>query len=197
MRYRVAALILFCCLLVPSVFAQGTTDTSFPIGTWNVGIFAGGGTGLVDRTNVQTVRGGIRLGRVLIPQHKLGSFEFDSEISPVDYVLWGGYKNVYGFSAEPVILKWNLPVHPGSRYAPFFLAEGGLVWTTTDIPPGDTSQINFRSGVGFGTHIFTRRDRAVTVDVRATHFSSASIGNHNPGINASLQFSVGYTWFKH
>ena len=26
------------------------------------------------------------------------------------------------------------------------------------------------------------------------HLSNASIGNHNPGINASLQFMLGYTW---
>jgi hypothetical protein len=32
--------------------------------------------------------------------------------------------------------------------------------------------------------------------VHVTHISNASIADHNPGINATMQFRVGYTWFK-
>jgi hypothetical protein len=28
------------------------------------------------------------------------------------------------------------------------------------------------------------------------HISSASLGDKNPGVNASVQFQLGYTWWK-
>jgi hypothetical protein len=143
------------------------------------------------------VRAGGRIGRVLTGEHKYGSFEVDAEVSPVDYTLWDGYKDVYGFSANPLVLKWNFPTHVGSKATGFLLAQGGFIYSADKIPPGDTSNFNFTSGIGVGMHIFTRSNRAVTLDMRAIHLSNASIGNHNPGINASLQFSLGYTWFKH
>jgi hypothetical protein len=45
-------------------------------------------------------------------------------------------------------------------------------------------------------HIFLKPGRALTWTLRAVHISSASLGNHNPGVNASVQASLGYTWFK-
>jgi lipid A 3-O-deacylase len=194
LRNRIAALLLLCCVLVCCASAQ--SDDSRPLGRWNYAVFAGGGTGLMDRTDVQFVRAGARIGRVLTRQHKLGSFEVDAEVTPVDYTLWSGYKNVYGFGFNPLILKWDLPTHAGRKVAPFFLAQGGMLFTSANVPPGDTSEINFVSGAGFGMHVFTRPGRAITVDIRATHLSNASLGNHNPGVNSSLQFSLGYTWFK-
>jgi lipid A 3-O-deacylase len=194
LRNRIAALLSLCCVLVCCASAQ--TNDSRPLGDWNVAVFASGGTGLMDRTDVQFVRAGGRIGRVLIPQHKLGSFEWNAEVTPVDYTLWSGYKNVYGFGFNPLILKWDLPTHAGSKAAPFFLVQGGMLFSTVNVPPGDTSRINFVSGAGVGMHVFTRPNRAITFDVRATHLSNASLGNHNPGVNASLQFSLGYTWFK-
>ncbi len=141
-------------------------------------------------------RAGVRVGHMIGGQHRFGSFEWNGEVTPIDYVLWSGYKNVYGFGVNPLILKWNFPAHRGSKFAPFFLAHGGMLFSTDNVPPGDTSKINFTSGAGIGTHIFTRENRAVTFDVRAIHLSNASLGNHNPGINASLQFTLGYTWFR-
>ncbi len=197
MKNSIAAALLFCFLFLGSISAQTGNSTANagderPLGGWSVAVFAGGGTGLVDRTNVQMVRGGFRIAKVLTRQRKAGSLEVGSEFAPVDYVLWSGYKNVYGFSANPVIVKWDFPVH--GKLAPFFVAQGGLIRTNVNIPPGDTSQINFTSGGGLGMNILTRPNRAITFDVRAIHLSNASIGNHNPGINASLQFSLAYTW---
>jgi lipid A 3-O-deacylase len=192
-KTKIAALFLLCCLLVCGASAQSASDP-YPLGHWNTALYVGGGTGLSDRTNVQMVRFGGRIGRVLTRQRSLGSFEVDAEFAPVDYTLWSGYKNVYGVSANPVILKWNFPTHAGRKVAPFFLAQGGLLFTQVNVPPGDTSKVNFTSGAGLGMHVFTREQRAVTFDVRAIHLSNASLGNHNPGINASLQFSLAYTW---
>jgi lipid A 3-O-deacylase len=196
LRIRVAALFLICCGLACSASGQTVPTDSRPLGRWNAAVFVGGGTGINDRSDVQMFRVGGRVGRVFTRQRKLGSFEVDSEFSPVDYVLWSGYKNVYGFSANPLVFKWDLPSHAGSKLAPFFLAQGGFIYSSDNVPPGDTSRFNFTTGAGLGMHVFTHANRAVTIDMRAIHLSNASLGNHNPGINASLQFSLGYTWFK-
>ncbi len=165
---------------------------------WNAGVFAGGGNGIGLRSGVHFFRAGGRIGRVMTGQKGSGlfrgTFELDSELTPVEVVSWPNYKSVYGFGFNPLVMKWNFT--SGKKVVPFVEAVGGLLWTTENIPPGDTAQINFQSGAGFGMHIFTRPNRAITLDIRATHISNASIGNHNPGVNASVQFTLGYTWFR-
>src|SRR6266567_482505 len=187
LRIRVATLLLLCCGLLSIASAQ-TPDDSRPLGRWNAAVFVGGGNGLNDRKDVHMVRAGGRIGRMLTREHKYGSFEVDAEVSPVDYTLWDRYKDVYGFSANPLVLKWNFPTHAGNKVAGFLLTQSGFIYSADKIPPGDTSNFNFTTGIGVGMHIFTRPGRAVTFDTRAVHLSNASIGNHNPGINASLQF---------
>jgi hypothetical protein len=165
---------------------------------WDFGLFLGGGSGFGQRDNVQMFRAGVRIGRVMTGElghgWGKGTFELAGEITPVDSVFWGGYKNVYGFGITPVDMKWNFT--SGKRLVPFVEAAAGLLWTTANIPPGDTSQINFTPGGGGGMHIFLKPGRALTWTLRAVHISSASLGDHNPGVNASVQASLGYTWFK-
>jgi lipid A 3-O-deacylase len=195
-----SSIFFLCC---SSVLAQtGVQASDDAVGLrqerWNFGLFLGGGSGVGQRTNVQMFRSGVRVGRVMTGElghgWAKGTFELDGEITPVDCVFWGGYKNVYGFGITPIDMKWNFT--GGKRVVPFVEAAGGVMWTTANIPPGDTSRINFTPGGGGGMHIFLKRDRALTWTVRAVHISSASLGNHNPGVNASLQTSLGYTWFK-
>jgi len=165
---------------------------------WDFGVLTSGGTGLIDRTNVQFIRAGVRVGRVMTGElgkgFARGTFEVDSEIMPLEFVLWNGYRNVYGLGVNPLVMKWNFT--RGDKAIPYFLAQGGMLWTTDTVPPGNTSKINFTSGAGVGLNYFLRPTRSVNWDVRATHLSNASLGAHNPGVNASLQFSVGYNWWK-
>jgi len=193
----------FLLLLPLSAAAQAgasTTDDAAGLKRehWNFAAFAGGGSGLGQRTNVQMFRAGVRVGRVMTGElgrsWARGTFELDGEITPVDYVFWGGYRNVYGFGVTPLDMKWNFT--RGRRLVPFAEAAAGMLWTTTNIPPGDTSRINFTPGLGGGMHIFVKPDHAITWTLRAVHISNASLGNHNPGINVSLQTSLGYTWVK-
>jgi len=190
-------------LLGSSAFAQmpaqaGDDAAGLRSEHWDFGVFLGGGSGVGVRTNVQMFRAGVRIGRVMTGElghgWAKGTFELDGEITPIDSVFWGGYKNVYGFGVTPVDMKWNFT--SGRRLVPFVEAAGGVLWTTANIPPGDTSQINFTPGGGGGMHIFLKPDRAITWTLRAVHISSASLGNHNPGVNTSVQASLGYTWFK-
>jgi hypothetical protein len=113
-----------------------------------------------------------------------------------------------GASVTPIILRWNL-TH-GRRFLPWVQGAGGLVWTnhkypafgayplnlTNDGPNADASVFNFTPQGGVGFHYFVKARRSVDFSANAVHISSASLGDKNPGVNASVQFSLGYTWWK-
>jgi hypothetical protein len=108
-----------------------------------------------------------------------------------------------GVSITPIILRWDL--HPGRRLAPFLQGAGGLIWTNHKYPPdiivptgqpGGTSVWNFTPQFGIGAHYFFKPHRAIDLSANAIHISSASLGDRNPGVNASVQFQIGYSWWK-
>jgi lipid A 3-O-deacylase len=108
-----------------------------------------------------------------------------------------------GVSVTPIILRWNL-LH-GHRWMPWIQGAGGMVWTNHKFPPvgpipapghQGTSVFNFTPQFGVGVHYFVRPRRSIDFSANAVHISSASLGDSNPGVNASVQFSLGYTWWK-
>jgi hypothetical protein len=107
--------------------------------------------------------------------------------------------------------------------APWVQGAGGLLWTNhkypafggppycspgpcSDINPGvtlinnissaNTSVWNFTPQFGVGLHYFVNAHRSLDFGANAIHISSASLGDKNPGVNASVQFTVGYSWWK-
>lgn len=115
-----------------------------------------------------------------------------------------------GVSLTPVILRWNF-LTKSRRIQPWFQGAGGLIYTTHKFPPnyesaqidgqpvlvdGGTSVWNFSPQGGCGFHYFIRPKRSIDVGVNAVHISSASLGDRNPGVNASVQIQVGYTFWK-
>lgn len=107
-----------------------------------------------------------------------------------------------GFSLTPIILRWDL--HPHGRLVPWMQGAGGLIYTTHKFPPdvlvqhgqpGGTSVWNFTPQFGFGLHYFVRPGRSIDFAANAIHISSASLGDRNPGVNASVQFQIGYTFW--
>jgi lipid A 3-O-deacylase len=108
-----------------------------------------------------------------------------------------------GVSIMPIILRWDLKAH--KRFAPWVQGAGGLVYTTHKYPPdilvphgtpGGTSVFNFTPQFGVGFHYFVKPRRSIDFAANAIHISSASLGDRNPGVNASVQFQIGYTWWK-
>jgi lipid A 3-O-deacylase len=108
-----------------------------------------------------------------------------------------------GVSITPIILRWDLK--PGRHFAPWVQGAGGLVYTTHKYPPdvlvvhgtpGGTSVFNFTPQFGVGFHYFVKPRRSIDFAANAIHISSASLGDRNPGVNASVQFQIGYTWWK-
>jgi hypothetical protein len=113
-----------------------------------------------------------------------------------------------GASVTPIILRYNL-TH-GRRIMPWVQGAGGLLYTThkypafgsstlnltNDGPNSDASVWNFTPQGGVGMHYFFKDKRSVDFSANAVHISSASLGDKNPGVNASIQVSLGYTWWK-
>ena len=82
-----------------------------------------------------------------------------------------------------------------------------MIYTTHKFPPniltnkaaginGGTSVWNFSPQGGGGIHYFIRPKRSIDLGVNGVHISSASLGDRNPGVNASIQIQVGYTFWK-
>jgi hypothetical protein len=113
-----------------------------------------------------------------------------------------------GVTITPIILRWNL-TH-GKKFMPWAQAAGGSLWTnhkypafgsstlnlTNDGPNSEASVFNFTPQGGIGFHYFVKPARTVDFSANAVHISSASLGDKNPGVNASVQFTLGYTWWK-
>ena len=121
------------------------------------------------------------------------------------YTVGGTYT---GVSVTPIILRWNLT--RGQRIVPWVQGAGGVVWTNhkypafgsdqlgleNDGPAANTSVWNFTPQFGVGAHYFIHPRRSVDFSANAIHISSSSLGDKNPGVNASVQFTLGYTWWK-
>jgi hypothetical protein len=115
-----------------------------------------------------------------------------------------------GVSITPILLKWNFTGSGHSKFVPWAQGGGGVIWTNHKYPPfggppynvindgpaANTSVWNFTPQFGLGLHYFMKPNRSLDVGANAIHISSASLGDKNPGVNASVQFSVGYTWWK-
>ncbi len=197
------AILLFCACL--PAFAQKDGDTS-PLRkeVWEIGPWFGGGTGLGSASDFKFINAGVRIGRVMTGTIGdgtfRGTFEWASDIIPLYYVRQSDFYDsgpqhwVYAFSVNPVVLKWNWVAN--RKITPYFAAEGGLLISSKDVPLPNTENINFTPGGAFGIYIHRGPKRAIDMSVHITHISNASLGDHNPGINATMQFRVGYTWFK-
>jgi hypothetical protein len=128
------------------------------------------------------------------------------EILCTPYYTVGG--TFSGVTLTPIILRWNIASR--GKFAPYFQGAGGLLWTnhkypafgspvlnlTNDGPNTDASVWNFTPQGGVGFHYFLSPRRSIDFGANAVHISSASLGDKNPGVNASVQFSLGYTFWK-
>jgi lipid A 3-O-deacylase len=194
--------------------------------SWEYGPFVNWGTGVGGRSDFKFFWGGFQLGKPLSPVVHAGIFSGQFELGGNIMPLWQAYTpppheetvtegdsttvepvgggTYYGISLTPVILRWNFLTR-SRRFQPWFQGAGGLIYTTHKFPPdilvpqgtpGGTSVWNFAPQGGVGFHYFFRPKRSIDLGVNAVHISSASLGDRNPGVNASIQIQVGYTFWK-
>jgi lipid A 3-O-deacylase len=192
------AVFVFVAFLCASLMAQAPADKplqALRVPGWSKGVFVGGSTSFANTPSAQTFLAGARFGRVLTHElgHKAlrGSFEMAVDIIPINE-FWVDGNAQYAGAIDPFIAKWNFT--GGNTFAPYLAAVGGVVFSSSNLPPGDTSQVNFTSGAELGLQWFRRERRSIDFAVKIYHLSNASIGNRNPGINGAVQFMVGYTW---
>ena len=117
------------------------------------------------------------------------------------YFLYGPY-NIPGASITPMLYRWNFTGRTSRRSVPWAQLGGGLLWTSHKFPApapgigGSTSVINFTPQGAIGESIFIKKNRSLDFAFKAVHFSNAGLGNSNPGLNITLQFSAGYSWWR-
>src|SRR6202453_2646088 len=128
-----------------------------------------------------------------LPGFLRGNFEWAADVLPM-YLVLPPAGAVWGGSIRPVIWQWNFT--SAHKFAPYVAAVGGIVFTRENVPPGNTSQVNFTPGIAFGSNVFVKPHRALFVEGSIAHLSSASLGDRNPGYNVNFLFTVGYSWFK-
>jgi lipid A 3-O-deacylase len=189
-------LIAFVAALCVSGYAQSRPSGSLGKGTWELGIWTAGGHSVPGGTSDTSIsNAGLRLGKVLTDERGSGflrgNLEYTGEIIPVCLLLFPRQTS-YAGGLNPLILKWNF-TSPRNA-APYLEFGGGVLLSLDDVPPG-TSNVNFTPQAGFGVQIFTRRKRAVSISGKYVHISNAGLATPNPGIN-TLQFAIGYQWFK-
>ena len=107
----------------------------------------------------------------------------------------------FGASVTPVLFRWNFTKRATDRLEPWAQLGGGVLWTNHKFPvipytTANTSVINFTPQVGVGESAFIRKNRSLDFAIKAVHISNASLGDNNPGLNVTLQFSAGYSWWK-
>jgi hypothetical protein len=173
-----------------------TSSVPLKRGAVELGVFTGGGTGFGKRSSTQFFYAGGRFGKVLTPDLGHGWFrgnlEYTFDVLPFIAVMEPP-RTTYGAGFNPVNLKWNFT--RGRRMVPFFEIGGGTLFTGQDVPFG-TNSFNFTPQGGFGVHFLVKPKQAVTFTGKYMHVSNAGIADANSGINASIQFILGYTWFK-
>ena len=191
-------LLVFCCLLSAPLVAQLPTESPVDVlrhPGWSTGVFIGGSQSFATTPSAQTFLAGARLGRVLTGElgHSAlrGSFEMAVDLIPVNEFWVGGHAQ-YAAAIDPFIVKWNFT--NGCKISPYLAAVGGIVFSTSNLPPGDTSTVNFTSGAELGLQWFRHDRGSIDFAAKVYHLSNASIGNKNPGINGAVQFMLGYTW---
>jgi lipid A 3-O-deacylase len=108
----------------------------------------------------------------------------------------------HGLSFTPLLFRWNFTNHNSNRHIPWLQAGAGVLWTNKRFPQGDgyagtnTSIFNFTPQVGVGENLFVKKNQSLNVGMRVIQYNNAGLGEFNPGVPYTLNFSVGYSWWK-
>ena len=179
---------------------------------------AGGhvGKALTPQIGKGTFKGNFEYAAEIFPYWQSGTPQFQRRtcfptadpavISCTSAYTVGG--TFHGVTVTPIILRWNFTHF--HRVMPWAQAAGGLLWTNHKYPAygqgplslvndgvnADASVWNFTPQGGIGVHYFLKPRQSLDLSANGVHISSASLGDRNPGVNASVQFSIGYSWWK-
>jgi hypothetical protein len=184
----------------PSAPANEGPSREFPLstrGSWDLSVWARqaiGNSANGDVGDEYLSMAGFRTGYVLARPIEngrwRGSLEYFFDVIPV-FVLTKP-KVVYGGGLAPVGLKWNFLA---SRHHPYFAMSGGGIFSTRNVPVGNTDNFNFTVAAEGGVTITGNGRHALVGNVGFFHLSNALMGATNPSFNG-LSFGVAYHWYK-
>ena len=190
---------------------------------WVIGLMGGGGTAVADHVSsaigrsaatLNFANGGVRLGKVMSSPHGSGTLRNQIEIASEFVPFWqatypkqqlvfhipdGTATDPYfgyttrGVSLTPVQLRLDFVRH--STFVPWVQIGCGVLWTTRDFPTDRTASTNFTPQAGMGAHLFTRRHQSLDLTANAVHISNGDTADNNPGVNVTVQASIGYSWW--
>jgi lipid A 3-O-deacylase len=110
--------------------------------------------------------------------------------------------SIHGLSFTPVLLRWNFMEHNSNRHIPWLQVGFGVLWTAQRFPQGEvfpgthTSYFNFTPQLGVGEDLFVKKNQSLNVGVRIINFNNEGLGEINPGVPYTLNFGIGYSWWK-
>ena len=195
---RFGFLVVLIFAVAPLCLSQNTIPESGPR-AWDFGIWVAGATGKEltgSFAEAQIITAGFGVEKVITDEvgdgWRRGQLAYGGNVIPVFVQLHPG--GPHGFAVEPVILRWNSSWHP-SKWSPYIELAGGGVFTNTNIPAGDTSDVNFTARIGGGIQIHSGKREALDLSCRWLHISNANLGRRNPQFNG-IQLSVGYHWHR-
>jgi len=108
----------------------------------------------------------------------------------------------HGISFTPLLFRWNFMSHNSNHRIPWLQAGAGVLWTASNFPQGGgypgsyTSIFNFTPQVGVGENLFVKKNQSLNVGMRVIQYNNAGLGEINPGVPYTLNFSIGYSWWK-
>jgi hypothetical protein len=114
---------------------------------------------------------------------------------------FAGY-NLHGVSFTPLLFRWNFMNHASNRNVPWLQTGAGVLWTAHIFPQGGgypgsyTSYFNFTPQLGVGEDLFVKKNQSLDIGMRVVQYNNAGLGEVNPGIPYTLNFSIGYSWWK-
>jgi hypothetical protein len=122
---------------------------------------------------------------------------FAGNLMPPTSVQLATYSS-HGASLTPLIFRWNLARHGNSRIVPWAQLGAGVLLTNHKFPilEGSTCVFNFTPQYGAGVNLFDHSRHSINLAVKMVHISNARLGDYNPGMNKTVQFSIGYSWWK-
>jgi len=183
-------------LLVSNLGAQALPEG--PGRSWDISVWIAGATGEENRNSfgeTQIISSGVFVGKVMTEigsGWRRGKFEYGVDLVPVFVHLRP--ESLHGVGVEPIILRWNSGPH-SRRVTPYIELAGGILRTSSNLPAGDTSDVNFTARGGGGIQILSANQQSLDIGCHWWHISNANLGKRNPEFNR-IQLSLGYHWFK-
>ena len=99
---------------------------------------------------------------------------------------------IYGAGSSPIGLQANFGP---KRIQPLVNGSLGFLYFTSQVPVLKSSQFNYTITIGFGTQIFWRPGRSLTVGWKYHHLSNNYRGQLNPGMDSGV-FYFGLFGFR-